>query len=125
MRRRITLAGVTFALLAFALAGPASANAPKGKGLVSFGEFQCEGVGPVSVFGPEGGPTGFTTTGEHVVAQSFSVTFTDLDGNEFSFSKTFGVKAGLTTFTCTQSFEEPDEGSGEFTVVVAIVPPKS
>ena len=33
-------------------------------------------------------------------------------------------KAGLTTFTCTQTFEDPDEGTGVFTLTVAVVPPK-
>jgi len=57
------------------------------------------------------------------VLKSFSATFTDTEGHVFSFSKSFGTKAGLTTFTCTQHIEEPD-GTGDITAAVAIVPPQ-
>jgi hypothetical protein len=108
-------------LLALAVAAPASANVPKGKGLVDLGEFECEGVGTVSVFGPAGGPVGFTTSGLHVVARSLSGSFTDEEGNVVTFSKTFGKKAGLGPFvTCTQVSE-----GGSLTVSVAVVPPES
>jgi hypothetical protein len=125
MRRWIAVVGVIFGTLAMA-AGPASANLPQGKGLEDFGVVTCEGIGEVSVFGPrgEGAATAFATTGQHVVLQAFDVTFTDTEGNVFSFSKSFGTKAGLTTFTCTQRFEEPGEGTGDITAVVAIVPPQ-
>jgi hypothetical protein len=116
---------MTLSALAVA-AGSASANVPGGKGLEDFGVVTCEGIGEVSVFGPrgEGAATAFASTGQHVVLQSFEATFTDTEGHVFSFSKSFGVKAGLTTFTCTQHFEEPGEGSGDITAIVAIVPPQ-
>jgi hypothetical protein len=125
MRRWIAVMSVTLGALATA-AGPASANVPGGKGLVDFGVVTCEGIGDVSVFGPrgEGAATAFATTGQHVVLQSFDVTFTDVAGEVFTFSKSFGAKAGLTTFTCTQDISEPGEGTGEITAVVAIVPPQ-
>ncbi len=125
MRRWIAVVSVTFGALAVA-AGPASANLPKGKGLEDFGVVTCEGIGEVSVFGPrgEGAATAFATTGQHVVVQAFDVTFTDTEGNVFTFSKRFGTKAGLTTFTCRQHFEEPGEGTTDITAVVAIVPPR-
>jgi hypothetical protein len=125
MRRWIAVVSMTLGVLAMA-AGPASANVPKGKGLVDFGVVTCEGIGEVSVFGPrgEGAATAFASTGQHVVLQAFDATFTDNEGNVFSFSKSFGQKAGLTTFTCTQHFEEPGEGTGDITAVVAIVPPR-
>lgn len=124
MKRLIIVAATAVGLLAFA-AAPAGANLPQGKGLVSFGTVSCEGIGDVDVFGPrgEGAATAFTTTGQHVALQMFTVTFTDTEGNVFSFSKSFGTKAGLTTFTCTQHFEEPGEGTGDITAVVALVPP--
>jgi hypothetical protein len=125
MKRWIGITTMVFGLLAIT-AGPAVANAPRGQGLVSLGDYNCEGFGTVSVFGPRGNdaPTAFTTDGQHVVAVSISATFTDLEGNVFTFSKSFGAKTGLTTFTCTQHFEEPGEGSGDVTVVVALVPPQ-
>ena len=112
------------ALLALALAAPANANVPGGPGLVDFGQLECDGLGSISLFGPRGekAPTGFTTSGLHLVATSIDVTFTDLEGNEFLFSKAYGTKAGWVTFTCSQSFEDPAEGSGMLTIVVAIVP---
>lgn len=125
MRRWIAVASITLGTLALA-AGPASANVPGGKGLEEFGVVSCEGIGDVSVFGPrgEGAATAFATTGQHVVLQSFDATFTDTEGHVFTFSKSFGQKAGLTTFTCTQHFEEPGEGTGDITAIVAIVPPR-
>jgi hypothetical protein len=125
MKRSIVVGALGLTMLALT-ALPAGAKVPQGQGLVSFGEVQCEGLGTVSVFGPrgEGAATAFATTGEHVVLQSFDATFTDTEGHVFTFSKTFGTKAGLTTFTCTQHFEEPGEGTGDITAIVAIVPPQ-
>ena len=37
-----------------------------------------------------------------------------LEGNVFTFSRSFGTKAGLTPFTCTATFEYPGEGTDEF-----------
>jgi hypothetical protein len=126
MRRWIAVVSMTLGALA-AAAGPASANLPKGKGLEDFGPVTCGGdIGLVSVFGPrgEGAATAFASTGQHVVVTTFDATFTDTEGHTFTFSKSFGRKAGLTTFTCTQHFQEPGEGSGDTTAVVAIVPPR-
>lgn len=111
------------ALLAVA-AAPASA-APSGGGLVDFGTVTCEGFGEVSIFGPSGelADTAFATTGQHVVLLSIDVTGTDPFGNPIDFSKTYGQKAGLTAFTCTQHFEEGG-ASGDITAVVAVVPPQ-
>lgn len=125
MKRWIVAGSLALSMVALT-ALPARANVPQGQGLVSFGEVECEGLGTVSVFGPrgEGAATAFATSGQHVVLQSFSVTFTDTEGNVFTFSKTYGTKAGLTTFTCTQHIEEPGEGTGDITAIVAIVPPQ-
>jgi hypothetical protein len=124
MRRWIAVASIALGALGLA-SGSASANVPGGKGLMDFGVVTCEGLGDVSVFGPrgEGAATAFATTGQHVVLQSLQGTFTDLEGNVFTFSKTYGKKAGLTTFTCTQQVTEPGEGTANITAVVAIVPP--
>jgi hypothetical protein len=125
MKRWIVAGTLGVTMLALT-ALPAGAKVPQGQGLISFGEVQCEGLGTVSVFGPrgEGAATAFATTGQHVVLQSFEATFTDTEGHVFTFSKTFGTKAGLTTFTCTQHFEDPEEGTGDITAIVAIVPPQ-
>ena len=125
MKRWIGAVAVALGLVALT-AGPASASVPGGQGLESFGTVTCEGLGDVDVFGPrgEGASTAFTSTGEHVVLVSFSGTFTTTEGEVFEFSQTYGTKAGLTTFTCTQHFEEPGEGTGDITAVVALVPPQ-
>jgi hypothetical protein len=124
MRRGIAVASV-LASLAVAAVAPANANVPGGKGLVTYGPFDCEGLGTVTIVGFAGAPpTGFTPTGEHLVALSFSISFTDLEGNVSSSSTSFGTKAGMEPFTCTATFEHP-EGTEEFTMVTAIVPPKS
>jgi len=128
MKRRIALASATacsIALIAVA-AAPASAQVPGGKGLVDFGTVTCEGIGEFSVFGPRGelADTSWTTTGLQVVLTTIDGTFTGADGTVETFSKSYGQKAGLTTFTCTQHFEEPGEGSGDITATVALVPPR-
>ena len=124
MKRWIAAASVMVAALALS-AGPASAQ-PQGQGLVDFGPATCEGIGEVSVFGPRGGgsATAFATTGQHVVLADITISGTDPDGQPFTFSKSFGAKAGLTTFTCTQHIESPEEGTSDLTAVVAVVPPQ-
>jgi len=120
MFRKILTSLFAVASVTAAIAVPASAGVPSGgKGLVDFGQFECEGLGTVSIFGPEGGPGGFTTTGLHLNAKSLSGSFTDEDGNVIEFSKTFGNKTGYGTFyTCDQTFE-----GGFITLSVAVVPP--
>ena len=128
MRRRIGLASamlLAVALIAVA-AVPASARVPGNPAFESFGVATCEGL-PVGVeiFGPpaEPAPTGYLVfqgePGLHVVATRFELT---VDG-DVVFSKSFGKKAGLTTFPCTQTSEEGGE-TAVFTVTVAVVPPQ-
>jgi hypothetical protein len=123
MKRWIALGSAALcsvALLA-ATAGPASA-APQGNGLVDFGTFTCEGFGDVSVFGPRGpqAATAFATTGQHIVVVSLEIAGTDpVTGEPIDFSKTYGQRSGLTSFTCTQDF-----GGVSATAVVALVPPQ-
>ena len=122
VRRGIAVASV-LASLAVTAGAPASAKVPQGEGrFLTFGPFQCEGLGTVTVLSPDS-QTGWTSTGEHIVALSYSGRFTDLDGNVFTFSRSFGRKAGLTPITCTATVEYPGEGTEEFTMVIAIVPP--
>ncbi len=126
MKRRIALAASTLgsvALLAVA-AAPASAASPPGQGLFDYGTFTCEGIGDISILAPRAGEAaaGFTSAGETVITVSLSGTAT-VDGETFSFSKSYGVKAGLESFTCTQHFEE-DGFVSDLTVVVAVVPPQ-
>jgi hypothetical protein len=126
MKRRIALAASTLgsvALLAVA-AAPASAASPPGQGLFDYGTFTCEGIGDISILAPRAAEAaaGFTSAGETVITVSLSGTAT-VDGETFSFSKSYGVKAGLESFTCTQHFEE-DGFVSDLTVVVAVVPPQ-
>lgn len=126
-RRGIAVAGVLASLAVTAVA-PASTKIPPGRGLDStFGPFQCEGMGSVTIVAPTAVtpvPTGWTSTGEHAVALWFGGRFTDLEGNVFEFTKSFGRKAGMTPFTCTAHYEYP-EGIEDFTMAVAIVPAAS
>jgi hypothetical protein len=129
MRQRIALASATLAAVALiaVAAVPASARVPGGQGLASFGSFDCEGIpGQVEVFGARA-PEASTfylippeEPGLHVVATRFE---SAVDG-DVVFSKSFGEKAGLTTFTCTQQFVNPDDGTGVLTLTVAVVPPR-
>jgi hypothetical protein len=121
-RKKALASFLAVASLALAVAVPASANVPQGKGLEVFGEFECEGgLGTISGFGPSGGPVGFTTSGLHLIARSLEGEFTDPEGNVVTFSKTFGQMAGLGPFyTCEQV--GPD---GFIRLSVAIVPPES
>jgi hypothetical protein len=125
MKRRLAVLGAmvcSVALLGVASA-PASAASPPGQGLRDFGTFTCEGIGDVSIIGPRPGDAtaGFTPAGETLITVSISGTAT-VDGETFSFSKSYGVKAGLESFTCTQHFEE-DANTTDLTLVVALVPP--
>jgi len=101
-------------------AGSAPARVPGGQGLESFGFANCGSLGQVEIFGPPADPAavGYLIIPEqpdlHVVATRFE--FTDGD---VVFSKSFGEKAGLTTFTCTQ-----DAGTGVFTLTAAVIPPQ-
>jgi hypothetical protein len=120
------MAALTSAVAVGAVAAAtAVAGVPNGNGFISFGTFNCGSLGSVEIVGPrpEQAPTGWTTTGVHLVAVSISGTFTDLEGNTFSFSKSYGAKAGLASFTCTAHFEDSNQGSGDETVVVVAVPP--
>jgi hypothetical protein len=124
MRRTLAVFMAVLAMLVLAV--PAGANAPSGQGLISFGTASCGDLGDFDVFGPRGesADTAFTTTGIHVVVVTITGVFMDTEGNVVDmFSKSYGAKAGLTSVTCTQHIEAPGEGSGDLTVVVAIIPP--
>jgi hypothetical protein len=128
VKRSIALVSALLSSLGATAAASATASAevPGGNGLVDFGTLTCPGIGDVSLAGPRGpkAASGYLVeTGQHVIATELAVTFTDLDGNVFSFSQSYGQKAAFTTFTCTQHFEEPD-GSGDLTVTIAVAPPE-
>jgi len=130
MKRWIALAGTTLCMAAMiaVAAGPASADAPAGNGLVSFGTATCDGIGEVELIGPRGvsANSGYLVVGEdarHVMLTQLEGTITDLEGNVIdSFSQSFGAKVPYSTFTCTQEFEEPG-AHGELTITIAFVPP--
>lgn len=112
------------ALLGGVAPTPASAASPPGQGLFDFGTFTCEGIGDVTILAPRAGEAaaGFTSAGETVITVSLSGTAT-FEGETFTFSKTYGAKAGLDTFTCTQHIEDGGNVS-DLTLEVAVVPPQ-
>ena len=122
-RRWITLVSAMLcsaAVIAVA-AVPASARVPGGQGLAIFGVFDCgdfdaEVYGAPAVEAANAYLIDTAGTGPHVVATRFE--FKNAAGEVF-FEKNFGTKAGLTTFTCTQTGDFGDV----FTLTVAVVPP--
>jgi hypothetical protein len=99
---------------------PASAGVPGGQGLGIFGVFDCgdfdaEVYGAPAVEAANAYLIDTDGNGPHVVAARFE--FKSGTG-EVLFEKNFGTKAGLTTFTCTQTGDFGDV----FTLTVAIVP---
>ena len=127
MQRRVAR-GASFlcavALLAAAATPASAAGPPPGQGLATFGTFTCDGLGEVDLVGPRGEKAAsvYTTTGEHLNLLSLDITGT-FEGNPVELSKTYGQKSGLTTFTCTQHFEE-DQNIIDITLVVGLVPPE-
>jgi hypothetical protein len=111
------------ALLAAAATPASAAGPPRGQGLATFGTYTCDGLGEVDLVGPRGDKAAsvYTTTGEHLNLLSLDITGT-FEGNPFEFSKTYGKKSGLTTFTCTQHFAE-DGTTIDVILVVGLVPP--
>jgi len=111
------------ALLTAAATPALAAGPPAGKGLATFGTYTCDGLGEVDLVGPSGDKAAsvYTTTGEHLNLLSLEIIGT-FDDQPFEFSKTYGPKSGLTTFTCTQHFEG-DNAIVDTTLVVGLVPP--
>ncbi|HSC87645.1 MAG TPA: hypothetical protein VLC09_10260 [Polyangiaceae bacterium] len=129
MKRTITR-GASFlcavALLAAAATPASGAAPPPGKGLVDFGTFTCGGLGDVDLVGPRGlkAASGWTITGEtaeHISLLSLEITGIDFDGNPIDIEQTYGKKSAMTTFTCTQHFEE-DGAIVDVTAVAGLVP---
>ena len=113
------------ALLAAAATPASAAGPPPGHGLATFGTYDCGGgLGEVDLVGPSGDKAAsvYTTTGEHLNLLSLEIIGT-FDGQPFEFSKAYGQKSGLTTFTCTQHFEG-DNANVDTTLVVGRVPPE-
>jgi hypothetical protein len=103
MRRTLLIPAVSVSLLTL-IPGMASA-APPGEGLTEPFPVECAGLGVVMVVEPRSGgraPTSWTLDGDHIVLQSAQVS---ANGTPV-FSKTWGMKAGLTTMTCEAFFEE-------------------
>ena len=121
-RRALLLCAVALCVVA---ATPASAaGPPPGQGLATFGTFSCDGLGEVDLVGPSGDKAAsvYTTSGEHLNLLSLEITGI-FEGQPFEFSKTYGGKSGLTTFTCSQHFEE-DQTIIDVALVVGLVPPE-
>ena len=99
---------------------PASASVPGGQGLGIFGVFDCgdfdaEVYGAPAVEAANAYLIDTNGNGPHVVATRFELKSA---AGEVFFEKNFGKKAGLTTFTCTQTGDLGDV----FTLTVAVVP---
>ena len=127
--RRIRIAAASMAVAAgliAAVAAPASAaGLPPGQGLVSFGTWNCDGLGDVELVGPRGekAASGYiTATGEHLISFSLDVHGT-FEGELVDFSKTYGQKSALTPFTCTVHEVDVDTDITT-TLVVGLVPPQ-
>ena len=91
------------------------------------GYYQKYGL-DVDLVGPRGlkAASGWTITGEtaeHISLLSLKIIGTDFDGNPFDIEQTYGKKSALTTFTCTQHFEE-DGAIVDVTAVAGVVPPQ-
>jgi hypothetical protein len=118
--RRMLLAAVLAIGLLTATSSMALAKVPAGKGLAEPFPVQCEGFGTVMVVTTKGGgATAWTLDGDHVILQA--ITASAPDGTVL-FSKSFGSKAGLTTFACEVD-EEEDGLLVHLDVMVALVPP--
>ena len=124
-RGALLLCAVT--LLAVTATSASSAGPPPGEGLATFGTYTCGGgLGEVDLVGPSGDKAAsvYTTSGEHLNLLSLLITGS-FEGNPVDISKTYGEKSGLTTFTCTQHFEdEEDQAIIDVTLVVGLVPPE-
>ena len=117
--RRMLLAVLAIGLLTVT-PSMALANVPSGKGLAEPFPVQCEGFGTVMVVTTRGGgATAWTLDGDHIVLQAITVSAPD---GTVLFSKSFGTKAGLTTFAC-QVDEEQNGMLVHVDVMVALVPP--
>jgi hypothetical protein len=121
-RRWITLvsAALCSAAVIAVAAVPASANVPGGQGLGIFGVFDCgdfdaEVYGAPAVEAANAYLLDTDGNGPHVVATRFELKSA---AGDVLFEKNFGKKAGLTTFTCTQTGDFGDV----FTLTVAVVP---
>ena len=121
--RRIRIAAASMMVaagLVAAVAAPASAaGPPPGKGLVSFGTWNCDGLGEVELVGPRGekAASGYMA-GMHEISFSLDV-HGIFEGETIDFSKTYGQKSALTPFTCT--VVDTDVTT---TLVVGLVPPQ-
>ena len=121
-RRWLTLVSAMLcsAAVSAVAAVPASARVPGGQGLGIFGIFDCgdfdaEVYGAPAVEAANSYLLNTAGTGPHVVATRFEFK----SAGEVVFEKNFGTKAGLTTFTCTQTGDFGDV----FTLTFAVVPP--
>ena len=121
-RRWLTLVSAMLcsAAVSAVAAVPASARVPGGQGLGIFGVFDCgdfdaEVYGAPAVEAANSYLLNTAGTGPHVVATRFEFK----SAGEVVFEKNFGTKAGLTTFTCTQTGDFGDV----FTLTFAVVPP--
>ena len=125
--RRIRIAAASMVVAAgliAAVAAPASAaGPPPGQGLVSFGTWTCDGLGPVELVGPRGekAASGYTA-GMHEISFSLDV-HGIFEGDAVDFSKTYGQKSALTPFTCTLQIVDVDTDVTT-TLVVGLVPPQ-
>jgi hypothetical protein len=117
MKARATIATSLGILASTALVGPAAA-APPGAGLETV-TATCAGQ---EVTATVTAGASFWIGEQHYLLSSFTGTFTPVEGDPETFTKTYGQRQGLAAgeITCTGSEEVPGEGT--FTFVVTAVP---
>jgi hypothetical protein len=120
MRRILGTVFITIGMLTLTI-GVASADPPPGQGLAEPFPVECEGLGTVMVvITRAGAPTGWTLDGQRFVVQSLTLSVPD---GPVVFSKTFGTKTGLATFSCEAELEEEGEVV-HVDAVIALAPPQ-
>jgi hypothetical protein len=116
------LVGLTLTA-ALASAGPATAATPSGHGLSQPFPVTCPDLGGTVLVidpGSYSGTSRWIVDGAH-----FVLTEIHISGDHGTFDKTYGVKAGMATTTCTVTHTAPDGGIDHAVAVFGLVPSAS
>jgi hypothetical protein len=116
---RTALGGAALAAALVSMA-PANAATPNGNGLSQPVPVSCPDLGgTVLVIAPGdlNGTSRWIVDGQHAVLTEIHIT-----GDHGTFDKTYGIKAGLSTTTCTATHNAPDGGVDYAVVVFGLVP---
>jgi hypothetical protein len=115
---RMALGGAALAVLASV--APANAATPNGNGLSQPVPVSCPDLGgTVLVIAPGdlNGTSRWVVDGQHAVIAEIHIS-----GDHGTFDKTYGVKAGLSTTTCTVTHTASDGGVDHAVVVLGLLP---